>query len=164
MVVNWWKTRNIVPISINYYVGKVDSGKNHVATTVLIVILELVSDKKDFEILVRDVDLKGTPPLKWRPYIQNHVSYQNLKVLFIWHQLYVLLSFRWYFILYFYCEFPGTNLFYGQEFCETFASCLKCLSLLFILPKGNEKPCYKIDIKDGFIWSQLKLSPKILDM
>ena len=29
-------------------------------------LLESVSDKKDFAILVRDVDLNGSPPLKWR--------------------------------------------------------------------------------------------------
>ena len=50
---------------------------------VYLILLESVSDKKDFEILVRDVGLKGTPPLKWQRYLQNCVFYQNLKVLFI---------------------------------------------------------------------------------
>ena len=52
--------------------------------------LKSVSDKKDFEILVRNVNLKGPPPLKWWRSFQIHVPYQNLKVLFIWHRLYVL--------------------------------------------------------------------------
>ena len=38
--------------------------------------LESVADKKDF------VNLKGTPPLKWRRPFQNNESYWNIKVLF----------------------------------------------------------------------------------
>ena len=53
----------------------------------LCTLLESVADKKDFEISVRDVILKGLLPLKWNAVHLKPRLLPNLKSLFILYRL-----------------------------------------------------------------------------